>query len=142
MTTRAQRTIEIAASPHDVWSFLSDPEKRANSISVIEDFELNDETHATWFLSLPIPGVDETIAIETEDTVRDPVEYIKFVGRSKLAHVVGEHELEPINQGTRLNSRFTVESTVPGIEQYFEQKLDGEFDNLETALRTSLADDP
>ena len=142
MTTRAQRTVEIAASPDDLWSFLSNPEKRADSISVIEEFELDDETHATWYLSLPIPGIDETVAIETEDTVRDPVQYIEFVGRSQLMHVVGEHELEPTDRGTRLRSRFTVEGEAPGIEQYFEQKLDNEFDNLETALRNDLADDP
>ena len=141
MTTRAQRTVEIAASPSDVWSFLSDPQKRAEAISVIEEFELDDETHATWYLSLPIPGIDETIAIETEDTIRDPVECIKFVGRSRLMHVVGEHELEPTDRGTRLRSRFTVEGEAPGIEQYFEQKLDEEFDNLETALRADTADE-
>ena len=55
--------------------------------------------------------------------------------------VVGEHELEPTDQGTRLRSRFTVVGEAPGIEQYFEQKLDEEFDNLETALRTDLVDD-
>ena len=142
MTTRAQRTVEIAASPHDVWSFLSDPQKRADAINVIEEFELDDETHVTWYLSLPIPGIDETIAIETEDTIRDPVECIEFVGRSRLMHVVGEHELEPTDQGTRLRNRFTVEGEAPGIEQYFEQKLDEEFDNLETALRADVAEEP
>lgn len=141
MTTRAQRTVEIAASPDDVWSFLSDPEKRADSISVIEEFELDDETHATWYLSLPIPAVDETIAVETEDTTRDPVEYIKFVGRARLVSVIGEHELEPTDRGTRLDNRLTVEGEAPGIEQYFEQRLDDEFDNLETALRSDLTDD-
>ena len=141
MTTRVQRTVEIAAPPRDVWSFLSDPEKRANSISVIEDFELDDETHATWYLSLPIPAIDGTVAIETEDTIRDPVEYIEFVGRSRLVRVVGEHELEPTDQGTRLSTRFTVEGKAPGIEQYFEQRLDDEFDNLQTALRNDLADE-
>lgn len=138
MTTRAERTVEIAASPHDVWSFLSDPQKRADSISVIEAFELEDETHATWYLSLPIPGIDEMIAIETEDTIRDPVECIEFVGRSQLVRVVGEHELEPTDRGTRLSNRITVEGEVPGVERYFELKLDDEFDNLEAALRNDL----
>lgn len=141
MTTRAQRAVEIAAPPRDVWSFLSDPEKRADSISVIEEFELNDETHATWYLSVPIPVVDETVVIETEDTVRDPVEYIKFIGRSRLLSVIGEHELEPTDRGTRIDNRFTVEGEAPGVEQYFEQRLDDEFDNLETALRNDLTDD-
>lgn len=142
MTTRAQRTVEIAAPPRDIWSFLSDPEKRANSLSVIEEFELKDETHATWYLSVPIPVIDETVIIETEDTTRNPVEYIEFVGRSRLLNVIGEHELEPTDGGTRLDNRFTVEGEAPGIEEYFEQQLDNEFDNFETALRNDLTDDP
>ncbi|HET7323837.1 MAG TPA: SRPBCC family protein [Halococcus sp.] len=141
MTTRAERTTEIAVSPEDVWAFLSDPEKRANAISVVESFELEDETHATWYLSLPIPGIDETVAIETEDTVRDPVTHLEFTGRSQVVRVVGEHELEPTEEGTRLRNRFTVDGEAPGIEQYFEKKLDEEFDNLETALRDDLAAD-
>jgi carbon monoxide dehydrogenase subunit G len=140
MTTRAQRTVEIAASPRDVWTFLSDTKKRADAISVIEEVELNDETHATWYLSLPIPAIDETIAIETEDTIRDSVEYIKFVGRSRLVRVVGEHDLEPTDRGTCLSNRLTVEGEAPGIERYFEQQLDKEFDNLETALQNDLTD--
>lgn len=141
MTTRAKRTVELSAPPEAIWEFLSDPEKRAEAISVVEKFELDDDTHATWYLSLPIPAVDETIAIETEDTDRDPHEYIKFIGESELVRVIGEHKLQPTDEGTRLRNRFTVEGEVPGIEQYFEKKLDEEFDNLETALRNDIDTD-
>jgi carbon monoxide dehydrogenase subunit G len=142
MTVRVERTFELSAPAEDVWEFLTDHEKRARPISVIEDFEVHDETQATWHLNVPIPAVDQTIAIETEDTDRTPSEYIKFIGRSRVLHVIGEHRLESSNGRTQIANQFTVEGEVPGIERYFEQNFEDELENLETALRTELETDP
>jgi len=49
--------------------------------------------------------------------------------------VIGEHDLEPLDGGTRLTNQFTVEGKVPGVERFFKRNLDGELDNLETAIR-------
>ena len=141
MTIRVERTFELSAPVEDVWEFITDHEKRAHPISVVEDFEVHDETHATWHLNVPIPAVDQTIAIETEDTDRNPPEYVKFIGRSRLLHVIGEHRLEPSNGRTQITNQFTVEGEVPGIERYFEQNFEDELENLETALRTELETD-
>ncbi|PSQ49066.1 polyketide cyclase [Halobacteriales archaeon SW_12_67_38] len=136
MTVRVERTFELEASPERVWEFIADPAKRARPISVVESFGVHDDTHATWHISLPIPLVSRTIAVETEDTVREPPEHVEFVGRSRVMRVVGEHDLEATEDGgTRLRNRFTVEGKMPGVERFFKRNLDGELDNLETAIR-------
>ena len=135
MTVRVERTFEIAAPPERVWEFIADPGKRARPISVVDSFEVHDDTHATWHLSLPLPLVNRTITVETEDTERDPPSHVEFVGRSRVMRVVGEHDLEAVGEGTRLTNRFTVEGKLPGVERFFERNLDGELDNLEAAIR-------
>ncbi len=134
MTVRVERTFELDASPEEVWEFIADPGKRAQPISVVESFEVHDETHATWHVSLPIPFVNRTISVETEDTDRDPPSHVEFVGRSRVLRVVGEHDIEATDGGTRLHNRFTVEGKMPGVEQFFKRNLDDELDNLERAI--------
>lgn len=137
MTVRVERTMTVPAEPERVWSFIADPAHRADAISVVADWEVHDGT-ATWHVTLPVPLIDRTIAIETEDVdVRAP-EYVKFVGTSSVLRVVGEHELERIDRGTRLTNRFLVEGRVPGVERFFERNLDRELSNLETALERHL----
>jgi carbon monoxide dehydrogenase subunit G len=135
MTVRVEHTFELEASPERVWEFIADPAKRARAISVVESFDVHDDTHATWHISLPIPFVSQTIAVETEDTAREKPEHVEFVGRSRVMRVIGEHDLEPLDGGTRLTNQFTVEGKVPGVERFFKRNLDGELDNLETAIR-------
>jgi carbon monoxide dehydrogenase subunit G len=142
MTVRIERTFELAVPPEQVWAFIADPGKRAEAISVVESFEVHDETHATWHIALPIPFVDRTIAVETEDTERDPPTHVEFVGRSRVLRVVGEHDLETVDDGTSLRNRFTVEGKVPGVERFFKRNLDDELDNLEAAIRADAAAEP
>ena len=142
MTVRIERTFELAVPPEQVWAFIADPGKRAEPISVVESFEIHDDTHATWHIAPPIPFVDRTIAVETEDTERDPPTHVEFVGRSRVLRVVGEHDLEPVDGGTRLRNRFTVEGKMPGVERFFKRNLDDELDNLEDAIRADAAAEP
>jgi carbon monoxide dehydrogenase subunit G len=137
MAVRAERVVTIPAPREDVWAFIDDPEKRARPISVVTDFEI-DDGHAVWHLKLPIPIVDRTIRVETEERQRDPPAYVEFVGRSKVMHVVGEHELEEVENGTRLTSRFVVEGQLPGVERFFKRNMEREFDNLEGAIYEDL----
>ncbi|QSG06750.1 SRPBCC family protein [Halapricum desulfuricans] len=140
MTIRVEREVAVPVPPERVWEYIVEPENRARPISVVTDFELDDETgrKATWHIRLPIPLIDRTIAVETEDVTRDPPKYVKFTGRSKVMRVVGEHELEPTETGTRLTNRFTVEGRVPGVERFFKRNLEAEFDNIEDALFEDL----
>lgn len=140
MTVRVERTVTVPASVEDVWSFIADPEKRARSISVVSDFELRDEdgTRATWFVELPVPLINSTIRVETEDEVRRPPEYVRFTGRSKVMYVTGEHTISEVEGGTELVSEFVVEGRVPGVERFFERNLDREIEHLETTLRKDL----
>lgn len=141
MTVRVERVVEVPAALASVWELVSDPAFRASAISVVKDFEANADGTATWHVSLPIPVIDRTIAVETEERTRDPPRYVEFVGRSRAMHVRGEHELEETNGGTRLTSRFTVEGRLPGVERFFEGRLDDELDNLEAALSANLDTD-
>jgi carbon monoxide dehydrogenase subunit G len=139
MTVRAERTMTVSASPERVWEYISDPHQRAKPISVVKDWDITDQSHATWHLSLPLPIVDRTIAIETEDVERRPPEYVKFVGKSKVMRVQGEHELEETaDGGTTLTNRFIVDGRLPGVERFFKKNLDKEMQNLEDGLNEYL----
>jgi len=138
MTVRVERVVVVPAPREDVWAFIDDPEKRARPISVVADFELANDGHAVWYLSLPIPLVNRTIRVDTEEKRRVPPEYVEFVGRSKVMRVVGEHSLEAVENGTRLTNRFVVEGKVPGVERFFKRNMEREFDNLENAIYGDL----
>ncbi|MFC4544473.1 SRPBCC family protein [Halosolutus amylolyticus] len=140
MTVRVDRSFEVSASPERVWEFISDPENRARAISVVTDYSVRDEQghEATWHVELPIPLVRRTVAVDTEDVVRRPPEYVEFVGRSKVMTVTGEHEIVDTDGGTRLDNRFVVDGKLPGVEKFFKRNLDGELDNLRRALERDL----
>lgn len=142
MTVRVERTMTVSASPERVWEFIVDPEQRAKSISVVEDWESDGELQSTWHLSLPIPVINQTVAVQTEDVERREPEYVRFIGRSKVVRVQGEHELEATDDGgTRLTNRFVVDGRLPGVEKFFKRNLDDELGNLEDRLREVLGRD-
>ncbi len=139
MTVRVRRTFEFDAAPERVWEFISDPGKRAAAVSVVRDYEMRDERTAVWHIKLPIPVINSTVSVETEDVTRDPPRHVKFVGRSRVMEVTGTHTIEPTDDGgCRLENEFVVEGKLPGVERFFERNLDRELDNLEDALRRDL----
>lgn len=138
MVVRVERVVDVPAPPEQVWAFISDPAKRAGSISVVKDFEVVTETEAVWHVQLPIPVIDQQITFETTERERDPPVYVEFDGKSKVAHIVGKHELVETEEGTRLTNRFVVDGKLPGVERFFRRNFGDELDNLETALRADL----
>jgi carbon monoxide dehydrogenase subunit G len=140
MTVRVQRTFEFDAPGERVWEFISDPGKRAEAISVVERFEVDESgEQATWHIKLPIPVISQTAEVETKDVVVDPPRYVKFVGKSKVMRVTGEHTIETTGESTcRLVNEFVVDGRLPGVERFFKKNLDRELDNLERALRREL----
>jgi carbon monoxide dehydrogenase subunit G len=140
MTVRVERVFDLPAPPADVWAFIADDERRARPISVVRDYEKTGDRTAIWHVELPIPRLDRTVDVETEDVEREEPRYVRFVGRSRAMNVQGEHTLEPTDGGgTRLTNRFVVDGRFPGVETYFKRKLDGELANLEAAVREHLA---
>lgn len=138
MTVRVARTFDIDAPPDAVWDFIADPAKRAGAISVVDSYDIDDDT-ATWHVRLPIPMVRATVPVETRDVDRREGEFVKFTGKSSVFRVSGEHELEALDDGgTRLTNRFVVDGRVPGVESFFSRNLDDELDNLEAALRAEV----
>jgi carbon monoxide dehydrogenase subunit G len=138
MTVRVRRAFDFEVDPEQVWEFISDPVNRAESISVVKDFEVETDDRVTWQIDLPIPLLDSTAKVRTEDVERDPPRYVKFVGRSRVMQVTGEHTIEERENGCRLVNEFVVEGRLPGVERYFKRNLDRELDNLEAALRERL----
>jgi carbon monoxide dehydrogenase subunit G len=140
MTVRVERIVEVPVSPDRVWEFIVDPENRARSISVVSEYELRDDDgrKATWWIDLPIPVVRRSVRVDTEDVERRPPEYVKFVGRSKVMNVTGEHTVEATGEGARLRNEFVVEGRFPGVERFFRRNLDRELENLENTLRKAL----
>jgi carbon monoxide dehydrogenase subunit G len=134
MTVRVERSFELPVGRERIWEFISDPGRRAGAISVVSEYEVNDDGSATWHLDLPIPVVNTTVAVETEDEEVRPPEYVRFVGRSTVMNVVGEHELVELEGGTRVVNTFVVDGRLPGVERFFRRNLDAELDNLEQAL--------
>ena len=140
MTVRVDRSFELPASPERVWEFIVDPENRAKAISVVQDYTVDDAEgrRTTWHVELPIPLVRQTVAVETEDVVRRPPEYVKFTGKSKGLTVTGEHEVVETDSGTRLENHFVVDGKLPGVEKFFKRNLDDELENLRRALEEHL----
>ncbi|WP_336022098.1 SRPBCC family protein [Halobellus salinisoli] len=139
MTVRVRRVFEFDAPPEAVWDFIADPAKRAESISVVDHHEVDEESgEATWYVRLPIPFVKSTARVATEDIARDAPNYVKFVGKSSVLRVTGEHTIESTENGTRLINEFVVDGRVPGVERFFERNLDAELENLERALRRAV----
>ena len=139
MTVRVERVFELPVPAEEVWEFIADPERRARPISVVEEFEVTGENTAVWHVRLPVPVVNATVEVSTEDVRVQPPRYVKFVGKSRAMRVVGEHELEATDGGSRLTNRFVVDGRLPGVERYFRKNLDGELDNLERAIRDEYA---
>ncbi|MEE6209838.1 SRPBCC family protein [Salarchaeum sp. III] len=132
MTVRVERTFDLDAPPADVWAFISDPTRRASAISVVDSFEQDGDV-TTWHVRVPV--VNRTIPVETRDVEREDGEYVKFVGKSKVLRVTGEHRIEPREDGgTRLHNAFVVDGRLPGVERFFERNLDEELDNLKERL--------
>jgi carbon monoxide dehydrogenase subunit G len=140
MTVRVERVLDVPVPPERVWEFISEPENRARAISVVTDYTLEDDTgtNATWHVQLPIPLVDRAIRVATEDVERRPPEYVRFVGRSKMFDVTGEHDIEATAEGSRLVNRFVVDGQLPGVERFFERNLDRELRHLERTLRADI----
>ncbi|WP_121742878.1 SRPBCC family protein [Natronorubrum halophilum] len=140
MTVRVDRSFELSAPPERVWEFIADPENRARAISVVQEYTVNDPDgrRVTWHVELPIPLVRKTVAVETEDVTREPPEFVKFVGKSKVMTVTGEHAIVETDDGTRLENHFLVDGKLPGVEKFFKRNLDGELENLRRALEDDL----
>ncbi|APW99798.1 polyketide cyclase [Halobiforma lacisalsi AJ5] len=140
MTVRVDRSFELSATPEEVWEFIADPENRARAISVVREYTANDPEgrRVTWHVELPIPLVRRTTAVETEDLTRRPPEYVKFVGKSKVMQVTGEHEVVQTDTGTRLENHFVVDGKLPGVEKFFKRNLDEEIENLRRELERYL----
>lgn len=139
MTTTVERTFEIDAPIEDVWAFISDPANRASAISFVDEYEVEGD-EATWYVRIPIRLIRKRIAVKTRDTERREPEYVKFVGRSSVMRVVGEHELSATEDGAgcRVVVRFRVQEKLPGVERFFSANIDDEIRNLEAAIRDAL----
>lgn len=140
MTVRVSRTFDLPVSADRVWSYIADPANRAAAISVVERYDITGDRTATWHVRLPIPFVDRTITVETEDIEIDPPTHVKFVGRSAAMHVTGEHTIEETESGSRLINEFVVDGRFPGVETFFKRNLDDELDNLERHLLETTED--
>ncbi len=140
MTTRVERSFDIAVPPQEVWEFIADPKKRADAISVVAGWRDEGDSFV-WDVSLPIPFVRKTVSVRTRDIERVKGERVQFEGDSSVMRVTGEHELTPLEDGgTRVVNRFVVDGKLPGVEAFFNRNLDDELGNLEDALRFELTE--
>ncbi|MFB6110427.1 MAG: CoxG family protein [Halodesulfurarchaeum sp.] len=140
MTARVEREFTVSAPPEDVWEFLSDPENRARAISVVDRFEVRDNS-TIWYIELPIPMIRKTFRVRTRTVELTSPEYVRFEGNSSVFDVLGEHRILPDEGGSTIVNTFTVDGHVPGVEAFFTRNLDGEITNLEAGLRAHLEDE-
>lgn len=137
MTVRVTRTFTVALSLERVWELLSDPEKRAEAISVVDGYEYSEDgEEMIWYLSLPVPGIKKRIEVRTRDIERDPPNYVQFEGQSRVMNVIGEHNITAVDGGTRIENEFVVEGKIPGVERFFKRGLDTELENIRQQLVT------
>ncbi|RJX43717.1 polyketide cyclase [Halonotius aquaticus] len=138
MTVRVSRTFEFDVPGEQIWAFIADPEQRAGAISVVDSFTIHDDNRATWQVRLPIPLLNSTVTVETEELIREPPTRVKFEGRSRALRVTGEHTITDTEGGCQLHNEFVVDGQLPGVERFFKRNLDAELDNLEAALRADI----
>jgi carbon monoxide dehydrogenase subunit G len=141
MTVRVERTARVDAPLERVWAFLDDPAKRAGAIDAVERVETDGDGHL-WHVCLPIPLVNRTVAVRTRDRDRDPPRFVRFTGTGPALDVTGEHELESVDGGTAVHSRFVVDGHLPGVERYFERTLETELSNVAAAIRRASVEPP
>ena len=89
MTVEVERTFEVDAPIEEVWELLSDPEYRAQAVSVAQSYEVQGDV-TVWNIAIPVPLVRGTVAVRTRDVEVDPPRYVKFVGQSKVMTVTGD----------------------------------------------------
>lgn len=134
MTAEVERAAVVDVSVETVWDLLADPEQRAAAIGIVDSHELLGESAAgdaiQWNVEIPIPMLEETIAVRTEETVKEPPHYVEYTGDSSVFSMTGVHELEEHEAGALVRNRFTVEGSLPGVESYFQRAIDEEIDNL------------
>ncbi|MFC7072557.1 SRPBCC family protein [Halovenus rubra] len=143
MTVEVERAFDVEAPIDVVWPLLSDEETRAETIGVVDSYEVRGKSghnNVIWNLSLPIPVISSTVSVRTRDVERDPPNYVKFAGTSKVMTVTGEHELSETETGCHVVNRFVVDGKVPGIESFFKRNIDTEISNFEQAIQDSAAD--
>jgi hypothetical protein len=88
---------------------------------------------------LPIPFIERTIAVETQDVVIEPPEHVEFIGRSPAFAVRGVHDVEPVDEAhTALDTAFIVDGKIPGVERFFQEHLDEELQHLASALQAEV----
>jgi len=138
MVADVERTFEVDAPIEEVWELIADPETRAEAISVVESYRTDGEEFV-WDLELPVPVINETVMVRTQDVDRRPPEFVEFVGRSKVMEVTGRHSLEPTETGCRVTNRFIVNGNVPGVETFFERRIDDEIENLLATVEDTLS---
>lgn len=138
MTVRVSRTFEFDVPGEQIWAFIADPARRAGAISVVDAYTIHDDNRATWEVQLPIPLLNSTVTVETEELTREPPTRVKFEGRSRALRVTGEHTITETDDGCRLHNEFVVDGQLPGVERFFKRNLDAELDNLESALRADI----
>jgi carbon monoxide dehydrogenase subunit G len=138
MVADVERTFEVDAPIAEVWALIADPEKRAEAISVVESYRTEGEEFI-WELELPLPVISETVTVRTQEVDREPPTFVEFVGRSSVMEVTGSHRLEPTDAGCRVTNRFVVRGTVPGVETFFQRRIDDEIDNLLAMVEDTLS---
>lgn len=138
MTVTVERSFKIDAPIETVWDILSDDEKRAGAISVVNDFKREGE-EGIWYLKIPVPLVNGTVAVRTRDLHRDPPKHVKFEGTSKIMRVTGEHKLSETDSGCLVENTFVVDGKVPGVERFFKKNFDKEINNIRKNVEASIA---
>ena len=129
MTVDVERSFEVGAPVDTVWELLSNERNRAEAIEIVKRFE-RDGDETIWHVQLPGPLRSRTMAVRTWDVERDEPHFVKFVGRSKLMDVSGEHELTESETGCLVRSRFVVDGKIPGVERFFRRNVDSEIENI------------
>lgn len=129
MVVEVERTYQVDTPCEDVWEALSDPDNRAQAISVVESYEQRGDDFI-WQLAVPVPMVSGTVSVRTRDVERDPPRFVRFKGKSKVMRVTGEHELTETEMGCEARNKFIVDGKIPGIETFFERNVDDEIENI------------
>ena len=138
---------ELNAEPQVVWDLLMDPSRLAQLLPGVEEFEVQDDTHWSAKVKVPLGMGGLRLKFSFEKAEERPIEYAKLKAKGQgVGAIVGldtEFHLEP--QGDKTSMSWVADVHVAGPigsmgQRVFQPIVNQQVTNVLEALDEQVAD--
>ena len=138
---------ELDAEPQVVWDLLMDPSRLAQLLPGVEEFEIQDDTHWSAKVKVPLGMGGLRLKFSFEKAEERPIEYAKLKAKGQgVGAIVGldtEFHLEP--QGAKTSMRWVADVHVAGPigsmgQRVFQPIVNQQVTNVLEALDEQVAE--